>query len=202
MGSFRAIAAVGNSLVRLIEAGFAAQTPIEPSPPGVGVSLVRTEDFDQSAGSHSFVFPHLSVFLYRVEPNRTMRAAWAGVSAHDGRVHTVVDLHYLLTAWAANADHEHRILGRTMQWLDTHPVLVGPLLDPMADAAPGEAVQLVPDDVPSETIFRVFDLLPCKYRVSLPYVARVVRLDGPDPRVDPPVLDAATGARPSVGGAR
>ena len=201
MASFRAIAAVSNSIVKLLDAGLRSEPPFnaaDGATPTIHVVLVRTDDFDRSV-SHAIQEPALSVYLYRVEPNRTMRAAWAGVGAHTGRVHTALDLHYLLTAWADNAEHEQRILGRAIQWLDTHPTLTGPLLDPIAGAASAEAVQLTLDDVAGETMFRVFELLPGKYRVSVPYVARVVRIDGADPRVAPPVLEAVSGLRGGVG---
>ncbi len=42
--------------------------------------MVRTEDFDQTSLSTIIVRPAISIFLYRVDYNKTMRAAWAGVT--------------------------------------------------------------------------------------------------------------------------
>jgi Pvc16 N-terminal domain len=125
--------------------------------------------------------PALSIFVYRIDFNKTMRAAWSGVGSMDGRTHLPVDLHILLTAWGDNADFELRILGRTMQAIEVVPLLSGPYLDPSADWAANESVQLVLEDIPTEAIMRTFDSLPTNFRLSVPYIARVIRIDSPVP---------------------
>lgn len=205
MGGFNILSAVANNIVDLLRAGFAERTPFEPAR-AMNVALVHTEDFERGAGS-LIQLPALSVFVYRVDVNRTMRAAWSGVGVHDSRAHTPLDMHMILTAWADNADHELAILGRTVQILEAHPTLVGPLLSRAAPAAAGqpgasaqETVQLIFEEVPAETIMRVFDLVPTKFRLSLPYLARVLRLDGLEEPAPPPVTRAITGIVPSVTG--
>src|SRR4029079_1285087 len=121
--------------------------------------------------------PALSVFLYRIAPNATMRAAWSSVGSVDGRGHLPLDLHFLLTPWADDAEVEHRIIGRAMQCLEQTPILSGPLLYPSATWAPNEAVQVVVEAMSVESIMRPFDRLPIEFRVSVPYVARVIRID-------------------------
>ena len=87
-------------------------------------------------------------------------------------------LHVLLTAWAQNAEYELRILGRAMQSLEEHPSLSGPLLVEDAEWATGDSVQIVMEEITTEAVMRTYDSLPHDYKLSIPYVARVVRLDG------------------------
>ena len=103
--------------------------------------------------------PMLSIFLYRVDFNKAMRAGWSGVGSLDGRSHLPLDLHFLLTAWAANAEFELRILGRAMQCLETYPSLSGPLLAGPSWAT-GDSVQVVLEEISTEAVMRTFDSLP------------------------------------------
>jgi hypothetical protein len=129
-----------------------------------------------------------------------MRATWSGVGAVNGRVHLPLDLHFLLTPWAANAEYEMRILGSAMRCLEEAPVLSGPLLDTThgAEFTPEEAIQIVPGDLGPDGIMRIWDTLDVDYRLSVPYLVRIVRLESDGPPTGPPVLTAAIGATPSL----
>ncbi len=199
MAGFTAIAAVGKSLERLLAQAFLLRPPV----PGktTKAALVRTEDLDELliktlVGDHG-----LSILLYRVDYNKTMRAAWSAVGHADGRGHLPLDLHYLLTPWADNAEHQHMIVGRAMQVIEHSAMLSGPLL--YAPSLPATAlyadepaasttdnVQLVLEDVSTEALMRTFDSLPGDYRLSVPYVARVVLIDTLADPLPPPVIDA------------
>src|SRR6267143_1766633 len=176
MANLDSISATGKSIERMLTAAF-SEAPVPVSGKTTKAFLIRTEDFDQ-ASSSIILRPALSIFLYRVDFNKTMRAAWSGVTYHDGLPHLPLDLHFLLTAWADNAESEHAILGRAMQCLDTNPILSGPLLHQSGEWATNEAVHLVMEEISTEAVMRTFDSLPSDYRISVPYIARVVRLDG------------------------
>jgi len=186
------IAALGKSLERLLTAAFS-----DPPVPVPGFTtqavLVRAEDLKPAA--NAITPPALSIFLYKVDVNKAMRAAWSGVGSVERQSHLALDLHYLLTPWASDAVHEQLILGRALQCLEDTPILSGPLLyaKPVSttDAgwAPNEGVQILHEDLPVDTVLRTFDSLPIDYKVSVPFVARVVRLDG---RTVPPANDVTT----------
>lgn len=195
MANANAIAAVGRSLERLLTARF-AEVPVPVPGRTTRAFLVRTEDFDPKATNSVIQRPALSIFLYRVDFNKTMRAAWSGVGHQDGRSHLPLDLHFLMTAWAENAEHEHAILGRTLQCLDGLPVITGPLLQQSGDWSDDEAIQLVLEEIPTEAVMRTFDSLPLDYRLSIPYIGRVVRIDGREVRVAPDVTTAVAGLIP------
>ena len=198
MAGYYAIAAVGKSIERLLAAAFAEREPV----PGKSskAALVRTEDMTDTAIKDWIPDYGLSLMLLRVDFSKTMRAAWSAAGYADGRGYLALDLHYLLTPWAANAEHQQMILGRAMQVLEETPVLSGPLIyvpalpSPAYDDEPGtstlDSVQLTLEEISTEALMRTFDSLPCDYRLSVPYVARVVRIDTRIARPRPPVVDA------------
>jgi len=197
VAGYTGIAAAAKTLERLLTRRFADDRPVPP-PATTTARLVRTDDFDLS-GPTLITPPVLTLFLVRVEVNRTMRAPWSGVGAVEERVHLPLDLHFLLTPWAANAEHEHRILGSAMRCLEETPILSGPLLDTVhaPDWAPEDALQVVPGDLGPEGIMGIWDALDAEYRLSVPYLLRTLCIDGDRPPSGPPVLTAIAGATPS-----
>lgn len=196
MSRFPSIAATGKSLERFLNLCFEEEQPVEGST--TRAVLVRTEDLAPTASALAIGSPALSILLYRLDFNRTMRAAWSAVGSQDGRARLPLDLHFLLTAWASNAEDEHRILGRAMQCLEITPNLSGPLLDPMAAWAPGEAVQICLAEISTEDVMRTFDSLPLDYKLSVHYVARVVRVEQDTGVAEPDVVEATAGLKPGV----
>ncbi|WP_201748107.1 DUF4255 domain-containing protein [Aquabacterium fontiphilum] len=197
VGGYASIAAVGKSIERLMAQAFLARQPV----PGrtTKVVLIRTEDLSDSLLASRIGTYALSILLYRVDFNRTMRSTWSAVGHGDGRGHLALDLHYLITPWAENAEYQHMILGRAMQVLEGSPTLTGPLLYQPAlppDYAdepalqPTDSVQLLLEEVSTEALMRTFDSLPGEYHLSVPYVARVVRIDTRLALPTPPVIDA------------
>jgi len=197
VANLNSISATGKSIERLLTAAF-SDPPVPVSSKTTKAFLIRTEDFDQSSHSSIILRPALSIFLYRVDFNKSMRAAWSGVTYHDGVPHLPLDLHFLLTPWADNAESEHAILGRAMQCLDSTPILSGPLLHQSGEWAPNEAIQLVMEEISTEAVMRTFDSLPSDYRISVPYIARIARLDGRVAAQTPPVTTLITGKVPSL----
>jgi hypothetical protein len=195
VANFQCIAAAGKSLERLLNAGFQERSPIDDTE--VNAVLIRTEDLEGVGGGNTVIVPPaLTLYLYRVDFNKTTRAGWSAVGSLDGRAHLPLDLHFLLTAWAGDAENELRVLGRAMQVLETYPSLSGPLLGGGADWAPGDSVQVLMEEITTEAVMRTFDSLPHDYKLSIPYVARVVRLDAL--RATPPrdVATAVVGMTP------
>jgi hypothetical protein len=176
MAGFASIAAAGQSIVRMLNLCFETDPPIEGR--RTQAVLVRTNDFQESQVATVMGANALAVFLYRVDFNKAMRAAWSAAASVEGRAHLALDLHYLLTPWSDNAQHEHRILGRAMQCLEETPVLAGPLLDPGGGWAVNEGIQLVIEEVPTDALMRTFDSLPTDYRLSVFYLVRVLWIDG------------------------
>ncbi|SFO74600.1 Protein of unknown function [Geodermatophilus dictyosporus] len=193
MADFGGVAAVGKSIEAVLRAGFAAVQPIDGTL--TTAQLIGTDDLRPPAPR--ITRPALSVLLYRVDFNKTLRAAWAAAGSTDGSAHLPLDLHYLLTAWGENPEAEHRIIGRALQVLESLGGFSGPLLQPGGRWSTTESVQLYLEDMPTEDLMRTFDSLQCEFRLSIPYIARVVVISTPGTTPDP-VLTSVRGARTGV----
>jgi hypothetical protein len=200
MADYTAIASVGKSIERFLNSCFTDPT-VPPLVPGstTRAILARTEDFNNNTGGR-LTLPCLSIFLYRIDVNKTMRAAWSAIGSQDGRGHLPLDLHYMLTPWATDPEFEHRIIGRAMQCLETTPFLTGPLLTPGGGWAPNEGIQLILEEVPTEWVMRTFDSLPTDFKLSVPYAARVTRIDSRQVFASPIATTVITGMVPSSDG--
>lgn len=207
MAGFTGIAAVGTSIERLLSHAFVERQPV----PGKTskAALIRTEDLAKDTLIENLIGKlGVTILLYRVDFNKTMRAAWSAVGNADGRGYLALDLHYLLTPWADNAEHQHMIIGRVMQALERTPMLHGPTLYSPSlplpayasepQAATTDTVQILLEEISTEALMRTFDSLPSDYRLSVPYVARVVRIDTLETAVAPPVIDADIRFREAV----
>jgi Pvc16 N-terminal domain len=200
MANFHCIAATGLSIERMLNACFQEEDPIPDSPTRARAVLIRTEDLESIGSTGNLIQPPaLSILMYRVDFNKAMRAGWSAVGSVNGRAYLPLDLHLLITPWAQNAEFELRILGKAMQCLEEHPSLTGPLLVEGAGWAPGDSIQLLMEEIPTETVMRTFDSLPHDYKLSVPYVARVVRLDGSTTSAPPDVATRVLGIRPPAG---
>jgi len=189
MADLAAIAATGNSVARLLNSAFKEQQPVDNKK--TRAVIVRTEDFNDPGST--IVFPAVTLFFYRIDFNKTMRAAWSAIGSQDGLAHLPVDLHFLITAWADNAQDELRIIGKTMQALETTPVLSGAYLDGSSAWSTNESIQLMIGEISTEEVMRTFDSLPTDYRLSVPYLARVVRIDGRRAQPTAPVTTRIVG---------
>ncbi|NHN38318.1 DUF4255 domain-containing protein [Pseudomaricurvus alcaniphilus] len=197
MADHSSIAAVSSSLVRYFDYCFRERQPINSRT--TAVRLARTEDLDTEV-SQLIQAPCLAVFLYRVDFNKTMRAAWSALASNRGESHLPLDLHYLIIAFGENADHEHRIIGRAMQCMENRPILSGPMLDPITNWASNESIQVCLEDLSTEDVMRTFDSLPLDYKLSIPYVARIAVISD-RLQQEPPVTHTSVGARPTTVGA-
>ena len=196
MAGYGAIAAAAKSLERVLTKRFADDMPVGNSTPNARAVVVSTDDFDVAGTASIIKVPVLSIFLVRVEVNQVTRAAWSAAGSDDGRSHLPLDLHFLLTPWATNAEHEQRILGSAMRCLDERPILSGTLLDTTNPGgfAIDEALQIVPGDLGPDGIMRIWDTLEVSYRLSVPYLVRIVRIDSDAAPAGPPVLTTYAGA--------
>ncbi|MGA7981305.1 MAG: DUF4255 domain-containing protein [Chromatiaceae bacterium] len=119
----------------------------------------------------------ITLYLYRVTVNEHSRQSRRPAAPDDGFVPLGVDLHYLLTAWAGNPLDEQVTLAWSMRQLHQFPVLDASSLSPEADWGGDEVIQVIPAELSNEDIMRIWDALDPAYRISVSYVARLVRLD-------------------------
>ncbi|WP_300647886.1 DUF4255 domain-containing protein [Hydrogenophaga sp.] len=119
----------------------------------------------------------VSLYLYRAtvnEHSRQQRPSRAP-AAQPAPLH--LDLHILLSAWGATALEEHTTMAWAMRQLHLHPLLDASSLTPEPAWDADEVIQIVPAELSTEDIMRIWDALEPSYRLSASYIARTVRLD-------------------------
>jgi hypothetical protein len=119
----------------------------------------------------------VTLFLFRITQDEYLRGRRTPSDPPHANPPLSIDLHYLLTPWADNALAEQTVLTWAMREIQMHPVLSKSALSPEAGWSPADEVQLIPAELSNEDLFRIWDLLQPKYRLSISYIARVIRID-------------------------
>lgn len=170
MANLLAIHAVGASLVTVLRNAYPAALRARHA------CDFRLLSSGELAGEIDFGTT-LSLYLYRVTTNEHLRTTPRPGDPADALPPLAVDLHYLLTVWAESALAEHVILGWALRELHRRPVLDVASLSPEGGFGPGEVVQVIPAELSTEDLMRLWDALAPAYRLSVSYIARVVRID-------------------------
>ncbi|MFI5668230.1 DUF4255 domain-containing protein [Streptomyces sp. NPDC051704] len=177
MAGYRALAAVGRSVVALLNRRFAEEIPAGRRPEAV---LAGPVDFDKVDTPGSVIRnPAVSVYCYRLSVDRETRPALAAMAAQDGLPRLPLRMHLMIAAWDRFVEAELEWLGLAARILESEGVFTGPLLHPSGDWLAGDSVQIVPDELAMDSMSEAFQAMTTDYRLCLPYVARVVRIDGP-----------------------
>lgn len=181
MANIHAVHSVGHSLVTFLKNSF----------PASGIKTQGTCEFLLlSTGEMTPAPQHtlaISLLLYRVTVNEHLRNAKRSNDPSGSRAPLSLDLHYMLSVWAENAQDEHTLLAWALDHLYQHPVLDVSALTPEADWSRGDFVQLIPAELSTEDMMRVWDALEPPYRLSVSYIARVVRIGGETSQAGPSV---------------
>jgi hypothetical protein len=156
---------------------FLAQRHATYSPP-VGVPALPAASFTVLSSSRfsandAIADGTVSLFLHRVAINHHLRN-----TREQPRLGPLsLEAHLLLTVWADDADDEHILLAWAMRELHQHPFLDRSALNADAQWAADEQLTLAPVDMSAEEMARIWDAAHRGYRLSFPFVARIVRID-------------------------
>jgi hypothetical protein len=104
-----------------------------------------------------------------------------------------VELHYLMAAWPSATADEQAIIAWAMLELSAHPILDRSLLLGANVWERDETVQIVPDTISEDGLFRLWDALQHRLRLSTTFRARVVRIGYGPPEEWPPVVATRLG---------
>jgi hypothetical protein len=157
-------------------------------------SHYRPDDFDQELEFKVFTAKDftkplnagVSLFLYRIFPNGVQRTP-PGRTTPDGRRFPTLlplDLHMLLTVWGREASLQHTVAGWMMRTLEDQPIFPASLLNATTPGVfrPNETVELSLTELTNEDLLRIWDtLVQNVYQLSVPYVARVIRMESSRP---------------------
>jgi hypothetical protein len=181
MANIRAVHSVGSSIVSYLRNAYPSEVAGRDLP-ACSFDLV-------SSGELAGELPEttrVTLYLYRVTVDQ--HGQRVRPSSRERLPALSVDLHYLLTAWAGSALDEQLAMAWTMRQLHHLPVLDLSVLSPDAGWSPDEVVQVVPAELSTEDVMRIWDGLEPAYRLSTSYVARVVRLDPDEQAASAPVI--------------
>ncbi|MEP3331194.1 DUF4255 domain-containing protein [Sedimentitalea sp.] len=173
MADTRAIWAVGEAIANLLRSAYdpaAFTAPLE-------FRTVTSRQITNDAPAAG-----VSLLLYRVTPSGIHRSPVGRTDAQGRRFRTQlpVDAHFLLTFWGTEPTLQHAITGWTMRTLEDSPLLGSGVLNA---AVPGsfradEAVELALAELANEDLLRIWEVLGMNvYQLSVPYVARTIKLE-------------------------
>lgn len=175
MAGSGAVLSVGNSLVAYL-------TAVNALARGTSDHIPASFQLVSSAEIADITTPEagatVTFWLYRVGVDPYLRNRPAAPRTGAGPVFPLgLDLHYLVTAWAASAAREHEALAWVMRELYRHPVLDRSVLGPADVWHAYETVHLVPIELSTEDMMRIWDAIRPEYRLSPTWCARIDRLD-------------------------
>jgi len=168
VANHQAIGAVAEAVSRLLEQSWhpGVLAGIEPQ-----FAVFHGKDFSSPMPAG------ISVFVYQVVVDPVQRTLPPAVPHHKRPLPVRVWL--LLTAWAKDASSEHALLGWAMRAIADHPNLSSGFLNAATPNvfAPDETVELSPAELTNNDIFQLWQVLPSSLQLSVPYLARVVRIE-------------------------
>jgi Pvc16 N-terminal domain len=135
--------------------------------------------------------PAISVYCYRISVDKETRPGWSAVASADGVPRIPLRMHFLIAAWDAHVLDELRWLGLAVQVLESDSILTGPLLHPSGLWNDGDALQIITDDLALDSMSETFQALSTDFRLALPYIARVICIDGRIEPVGEPIATVA-----------
>ena len=189
MANIAAIRSVGSSLAAYLNNAYRdAAFPPNVTKPECTFSLtsiggVRAQDVPSSDTS-----VRVLIFLYRVEHEPASAQRRTTTDPAMRPVPLSVDLHYLVSFWAQSGENEQLVLAWTMRQLHNCRCSTAPILSREAAWTAEDLIQLIPEEIATEEMMRIWDTLEPNYRLSLSYIARVVRIDPDRVRDERPVV--------------
>ena len=174
MAALGAVNLVGESIAALLRSRrslLAEEGRLDAVPPSQDIAHVSISKLIGNAPPTS----GLSVTCYHVARSDHTLGRFAAQDPSQG-IGISLELSYLLAAWSAAPAEEQALLSWAMLELDRFAVLdKGQLVG--GDAwERGETIQIVPEDPDPERLFRVWEALKLKHRLSTLFKARIVRI--------------------------
>ena len=178
MANIQAIHSLGQSLVTYLRNTYPAEVAGQAMP-ACAFALLSSGELAGPPDDDV----RLTLYVYRLTINEHQRQARPDRMSPEQQLPLGVDLHFLLTARAGTAQDELLPIAWAMRQLYQHPILDASALSPEAGWGADEVVQIIPSELSTEDMMRIWDALEPAYRLSVSYIARRVRLD-PDRLLD------------------
>jgi len=160
-----------------LEDYFSQRLPTELSagPTNAKVSLLGSADIAEVLSGNM-----LGIYLHRVtvDPHGRSRHFTQKGNDQGGRFPELpVNLHFLLIANASSAVIEADLMSWAMvQLANESQIDISQIQDIDDEWGQSEILNIAPDDMSNEDLMRIWDVFKTPYTLSMPYVARTVRL--------------------------
>ena len=178
MASVRGVHSVCDSIVQFLRNAYPLQEDFPFQFRVVSSGELNGQGFDET----------LALYLYRVTVNEHVRSQpLPGRDAGDSPPLSI-DLHFMLSLWSKSAAAEQTVCAWVMQQLHHYPLLDQSSLTAEGGWRSDDVVQIIPAELSNEDLMRIWDALAVDYRLSLSYIARVVRIDPPEEEESVPVV--------------
>ncbi len=181
MADFRAIRAVGDALMGLLQTSY---RPEDFNDIVADFRMFTSRDFTNNAITNG-----ASLFMYRLFCNGAFRIPPGRINADGRRADTQlpVELHFLITVWGGEASYQYELAGWIMRLLEDTPILPSAVLNSTTPNVfhADETVDITLAELRTEDLFRIWDVLGVNaYQLSIPYVARVVHIESSQVRAE------------------
>jgi len=172
MANHLAIGSFCQSLSDYLSQRYATYTPPAgvPALPSANFLVMSSSKF---SSNEAITNRTITLFLHRVTIDNHLR----NTRTRSPIGPLGIDLHIMLTVWADDADDEHVLLAWAMRELHRHAFLDRSSLSAEAQWAPDEQINIAPADLPPDELTRIWEAAQRGYRLSYPFIARVIRID-------------------------
>ena len=172
MANVFAIQSVGNSIATYLRNSY-PRTLGDVDMPDCAFDLVSSGELAGDVDDTT----RITLYLYRITVNEHSRQRIGATASLAHPTPLGLDLHFLMSAWAGNARDEQTVLAWAIRQLHMFPILDASSLSPEGGWGANEVIQVIPAELPTEDLMRIWDALDPPYRLSVSYIARLVRLD-------------------------
>jgi len=183
MANHLAIHSFAQSLRNFLQQSHAIFTPALPAATFEVLSSGRFGSSEEAIAD-----PTVTIYLHRITVNNHLRNTRGGPAVGP----LGLDLHFLLTVWSNDAESEYVLMGWAMRQLHFHAFLDRGSLSAEAQWAVDELVSLYPAELSSDEMARIWEASHRGYRLSYPFIARVVRMGMEQPEGEPVVASRFT----------
>ncbi len=188
MANINSIYSVGKSIASFLDYAY-RQPRIDEDPLSVeypcAFRVIHSSELDSEPDYDSNL---LSIYLYRVIMNEHLRNQASMQGYYNEIAPLALDLHFLLTVWAQSSEAEHTICAWVMQQLHSHPIMDKSTLSEGGGWKNGEVIHFIPAELSNEDLMRTWDTFGANYRLSMSYIARVIRIEPDKQIIAPPVV--------------
>lgn len=173
MAELTAIHNIGESIAQLLRnrrSLLAAENRLGPIPAAENILQIDASKLSGTAPTAGIALTCYHVGYSDHSPSRV------ATRDPDGAHGISLELSYLLSSWSSNSATEYAHIGWAMLELSRYPTLDRSMLIDPDGWSRDETLQIVPENANPDQIFRVWDALKMKHRLSALFRVRVVRI--------------------------